>query len=318
MKQLTRANLRHLKALLKKSSNPAATVYDSIGAGFFLEPAPGWLNLGLWEGPGEESAAEGAAQRLVATLATELPRDAVVLDVGNGLGAQDLVIKEVARPRRLIALNITESQLRAGAQRLRVAAALPVAGDATRLPLADGSVDGVISVEAAFHFSSRSEFFAEAVRVLAPGGVLTMSDISAERIWPRSPAELFAGVFNVRMWGLSRRSLMPSGSIAAAARSAGLVDVDVRPVGERVFPPALEFFDARLRRSVNEPWHYRLGARLMLSGWRLLYRRRMLDYILLRAAAPACGAAEQTAPACGAAEQTAPACGAAEQPAPTS
>jgi Methyltransferase domain len=33
--------------------------------------------------------------------------------------------------------------------------AAPVVGDAARLPIADGSVDGIISVEAAFHFSSR-------------------------------------------------------------------------------------------------------------------------------------------------------------------
>ena len=94
-----------------------------------------------------------------------------MLDVGNGLGAQDVVIASTARPRLLVALNITESQLRAGRDRLRAARAWPVVGDATRIPLRAGSVDGVISVEAAFHFSSRARFFSEVRRVLRPGGV---------------------------------------------------------------------------------------------------------------------------------------------------
>jgi hypothetical protein len=88
----------------------------------------------------------------------------VILDVGNGLGAQDPVIAEVLRPRRLVAVNITEWQLSAGRDRLREAGALPVAGDATRLPVADQSIDGVISVEAAFHFRSRRAFFNECFR----------------------------------------------------------------------------------------------------------------------------------------------------------
>ena len=72
MPALTRANVRHIGALLRRGRNPAATVYDSIGSDFFLEPAPGWLNLGLWEGPGDESEAPRAVRRLVETLAGQL------------------------------------------------------------------------------------------------------------------------------------------------------------------------------------------------------------------------------------------------------
>jgi hypothetical protein len=47
-------NARHTAEMLKQGGNPAARVYESIGSDFFLAPAPGWLNLGLWEGPGIE------------------------------------------------------------------------------------------------------------------------------------------------------------------------------------------------------------------------------------------------------------------------
>ena len=102
----------------------------------------------------------------------------MILDVGNGLGTQDRLIAETSPPRLLVAVNITEWQLTAGRDRLRSAAAAPVAGDAARLPIAGQTVDGIISVEAAFHFRSRKEFFAECYRVLRPGGVLSISDIS--------------------------------------------------------------------------------------------------------------------------------------------
>ena len=181
----TAQHVRHAAELFKQGSNPAARVYESIGSDFFLAVAPGWLNLGLWEGPGSEDEAQEACQRLVRTLASALPAGGVIADVGNGLGTQDPLIAEVTRPRRLVAVNITQWQLTAGRDRLKQAAAMPVVGDAARLPIADGTLDGVISVEAAFHFRSRKAFFDECYRVLRPGGVLSISDISVQR-WPVS------------------------------------------------------------------------------------------------------------------------------------
>ena len=128
---LTRQNVRHAASLLWQGRNPAARVYDSIGTEFFLALDEGWLNLGLWEGDGTDpSEAPRAVRRLVSTLAEPLPRGGVVLDVGNGLAAQDPLIAEVAQPKRLVALNITESQLRAGRGLLAEANALAVNGTA--------------------------------------------------------------------------------------------------------------------------------------------------------------------------------------------
>ena len=82
------------------------------------------MNLGLWEGDGSDPAqAPVAVRRLVRRLAEALPVDGDVLDVGNGLAAQDPLIAEVARPRSLTALNITLSQLEAGGERVHEAGA---------------------------------------------------------------------------------------------------------------------------------------------------------------------------------------------------
>ncbi|MGH2774624.1 MAG: class I SAM-dependent methyltransferase [Actinomycetota bacterium] len=286
MPNLTRANARHLVSLARLGRNPAATVYDSLGGDFFLSPAPGWLNLGLWEGRGDASEAPDAVVRLASVLAAELPAGRDIVDVANGLGAQDLVIRSVARPRNLIALNVTETQLRSGRARLEEASATPLVADATALPLADDSADGIISIEAAFHFPSRHGFFAEARRVLRPGGVLTMSDVSAERTRTLSPREAVAGLTNLRVWGIRRRSLMTSVQIEHALIAAGFVGVRVRDVSHRVFPPAIRFFSQRLRTVRDGPLAYRWGSGLLLRQWELLAARDVMRYLLVRAEVP--------------------------------
>ena len=96
--------------MLRYGANPAATVYDSIGPDFFLALAPGWLNLGLWEGDGgDPSEAPIAVRRRVVRIAAALPEDGDVLDVANGLAAQDPVIAATVHPRSLTAINITWS-----------------------------------------------------------------------------------------------------------------------------------------------------------------------------------------------------------------
>ena len=281
----TAQHVRHAAELLRQGSNPAARVYESIGSDFFLALAPGWLNLGLWEGPGAEDEVQEACQRLVRTLASALPTGGVIADVGNGLGTQDPVIAEVTRPRRLIAVNITQWQLTTGRDRLRQAAAAPVVGDAARLPIADQALDGVISVEAAFHFRSRKAFFDECYRVLRPGGVLSMSDVPVQR-WPRGPAEVAAGLTQLRVFGLRPNVAMTSTQIAAAARAAGLAEVQVALCGDRVLAPALRLTAARLAAPAAAPAGQQAVARLLLWQADLLWRRGIIDYLLLRAVRP--------------------------------
>src|SRR5688572_1867130 len=284
----TRENVRHAIAMLRYGANPAATVYDSIGPDFFLALAPGWLNLGLWEGDGgDPDEAPVAVRRLVERLATELPVDGDVLDVGNGLAAQDPLIAEVARPRSLAAVNITWSQLEAGRGRLRDAGALAVCADAVRLPFAEGSFDGVISVEAAFHFSSRERFLAEAFRALRPGGVLTMSDVPTLRR-PAGLREAIGAMAMLRVWGLRSGAAASPEQIAGAAASMGFVDVESELIGDHVIAPALRFVRDRLdARGEREGRSLALAARIMLDQADVLWERGVLDYLLLRARKPA-------------------------------
>ncbi len=280
----TRENLRHAATFLWQGRDPAVRVYDSIGTDFFLALAPGLLNLGLWEGDGANPAeAPIAVRRLVERLAGDLPKGGAILDVGNGLGVQDAAIASVAEPSRLVALNITRSQLHAGRVAMAEASALPLNADAMRIPLRDAAFDGVISVEAAFHFRSRERFFAEARRVLKPGGVLTMSDVPVLRM-PRGPLELVAGLTQVRVWGMRTSAACSPARIVHTVRASGFRDVHAELVGERVIAPALAFARAKLERTHDDvPASFRLACRVMLAQVELLWRNGLLDYLLLRA-----------------------------------
>jgi erythromycin 3''-O-methyltransferase len=287
MSDWTRENLRHAASMLRYGRNPVATVYESLGPDFFLALAPGWLNLGLWEGDGGDPAeAPVAVRRLVERLAGELPTRGAILDVGNGLGAQDPVIAETTDPTRLVVVNITRAQLVAGREALERAKALPVNADAVRLPLRPSWFDGVISVEAAFHFASRRRFFDEAFRVLRPGGVLSMSDVPILR-WPRGPRELLAGVSQMRVWGLGRSAPQTAERIASSAAAAGFVGVTCELVGDHVIGPALHFVRGRLRsKDSGVGASYEIAARAMVSQVELLWERGVVDYLLLRASKP--------------------------------
>lgn len=285
MGSITRANLRHAAAMFRFGDRPAATVYDSIGASFFLALDEGWLNLGLWEGDGGDPAeAPVAVRRLVREIAEPLPAGGALLDVGNGLAVQDVEIAAMRRPSSLTALNITLSQLRAGAASLDTAGARGVNGDACRMPFAAQRFDGVISVEAAFHFPSRRAFFDEAFRVLRPGGVLTFSDVPVVRM-PSTPGEALAGAAMLRLWGIRRRAAATPTQVIEGVRAAGFTDVGSRLMGDRVIAPAFRHVWARLAAGEGEPAH-RLAARTMLREAQLLWDRGILEYQLVSARKP--------------------------------
>jgi SAM-dependent methyltransferase len=192
----------------------------------------------------------------------------------------------VASPRSLTAVNITLSQLVSGRDRLAEAGARPLNADATSLPIRDDSMDGIISVEAAFHFSSRARFFDESLRVLRPGGVLTMSDIPTQRA-PRGPAELLSGLTQLRVWGLGVHAAATDGEIADAARRAGLIEIRTELVGARVIAPALRFVRERLRGpQPGVPRGQVLASRVMLAQVDVLWDRGVIDYLLLQARKP--------------------------------
>jgi microcystin synthetase protein McyJ len=165
--------------------------FDKVYASAANNNAGGWINLGYLAEP-EATAGKGHGQahdNPFAALARKLAVSAalteedIVVDVGCGLGAQDVLFAREFGVRDITAFNIAPAQIHYAKRALEQLPA-PLrevirfkVGDATCLPQPDQSATKVLSLESAFHYDTREDFFAEAYRILSPGGKLAIADI---------------------------------------------------------------------------------------------------------------------------------------------
>ncbi|MEB3032894.1 phthiotriol/phenolphthiotriol dimycocerosates methyltransferase [[Mycobacterium] nativiensis] len=100
-----------------------------------------------------------------------------VLEVSCGHGGGASYLVRSMRPASYTGLDLNP----AGIAICRKTHQLPglefVCGDAENLPFDDGSFDAVVNVEASHCYPSLPRFFAEAARVLRPGGHLLYTDV---------------------------------------------------------------------------------------------------------------------------------------------
>jgi SAM-dependent methyltransferase len=166
-----------------------------------------------------------------------------VLDAGCGFGASLDAVNRAHSGMALTGVNIDPRQLElCRALQARNGNRFEwVEADACSLPLADASFERVLCVEAMFHFASRGAFFAEAARVLVPGGVLVASDIvlldddTAVRggfaPWPESGADhraLAAAAGLTCELVDATRNTLPSHRYTTPSRAVASADATVR------------------------------------------------------------------------------------------
>jgi SAM-dependent methyltransferase len=122
----------------------------------------------------------------------------VVLDLGCGAGIDSLLAARAVGPRgRVVALDMTPEMLER-TRRNAAAAGLPQVdvreGLIEEIPLPPASVDVVISNGVVNLSTRKSRVFAEAMRVLRPGGRICITDLVLDDALPedvlKSPAAL--------------------------------------------------------------------------------------------------------------------------------
>lgn len=209
----------------------------SLGIGYSeedLEQAPEGANLGL--GCGNPVAL------------ASLREGEVVLDLGSGAGFDSFLAAERVGPTgRVIGVDMTAEMLDKARENAKKSGRANVEfrlGEIEHLPVADSSVDVILSNCVINLSPDKAEVFAEAFRVLRPGGRLMVSDIVLTAPLPAPLAE---------------SALLYSSCVAGALLKteylghivgAGFTEIAVQ--GETVFPPDLIVSEPELAGLLGE------------------------------------------------------------------
>ncbi len=265
-------------------------VYDLIGTASPTERGL-YLNLGYWESAGDLDAASDALAMLVATAGRMGPDD-TVLDCGFGFGDQDILWAERLSPQRIVGLNITASQVSTARERVSAAGLDRVIdlrqGSATDMPIDDSSIDLVVSLESAFHYSTREDFFAEALRVLRPGGRLVTADILP---MPKAPDRSTRIRQRLSWWLVASKFNIPPANVYGIAEyeqklaAAGFEQAEVRSIRDQVYAPLHAYLAANPSALERQHPLARLVARATL-GRPAARVYAGLDYVLATAVKP--------------------------------
>ncbi|MFH8620244.1 SAM-dependent methyltransferase [Streptomyces sp. NPDC017979] len=207
-------------------------------------------NYGYWA-PGcadQDEACEAMAEEIAGRAG--ITGGDRVLDAGFGYGGPAIHWARTRRPQRIVGLNVTPSQIAIARQGVKDQGLSDVIelrlASATSLPFADGSFDRVVALESSVHFHTRQTFFQEALRVLRPGGTLTLTDPA-----PREGMRTDGGGVIGKLDDLRRKKVIPNANwyprsvYVERLKQAGFVDVQVEDVTDRVLEPNAAFVRER-------------------------------------------------------------------------
>jgi SAM-dependent methyltransferase len=161
----TEARLAEIRSLLDRA--------DDLGPGVDVPPLPVDAGYDGWAGTydGEDNGCFPMRDDVLTPMLDRLsPGRALDAACGTGAVTQQLL----ARGHDVVGVDLSEGMLARARQAVPQARFL--VGDITHLPIADRDVDHVVCSLALTHLEDLRPFFAEAARVMRPGGHLLLVD----------------------------------------------------------------------------------------------------------------------------------------------
>jgi ubiquinone/menaquinone biosynthesis C-methylase UbiE len=272
------------RLMLGRAGDDPSVIYDLLSAHNNLGQQTLYLNMGYWRHADSYDAACEALALLLAERAG-LAAGQTVVDAGFGFADQDLLWARRCGVR-IVGFNITARQVAVAQERVREAglgAAVDLrCASALATGLDAGSVDRVLALESAFHFPSRDAFFAEAHRVLRPGGRIALADLCNVAAPSRRLLDRLNAHVAKRSWQIPAANDYDAAGYAARLAAAGFVDVAVERITDDVFLP----FGAYAKKRQADPDIAARANPLLRAVWRAPATDRVFDYVIITARRP--------------------------------
>jgi len=207
------------------------------------------VNMGYWKDihpitKDKYHDSNEALFKLVFDGASFSSKDEIVLDVGCGFGTNMKYCLENSDIRKMIGLNISPNQIEWGRVHLAKhglsSRAEIITDSATNMQFDDESVDKIVSIEAAFHFETREEFFKEAYRVLKPNGILSLADMIICK--PTSLLQRLFVKIGKKSMAIPTQNIYNFEEYTKKIKESGLQIIEIESIGKHVISPFRKWF----------------------------------------------------------------------------
>lgn len=186
------------------------------------------------------------------------------LEVGCGIGGNSLRLCS-REPVQMTAIDISKGQLMI-ADKLASEAGCGdkirfMLGDSMDMPFEDEMFDFALCLESTFHYSAVDRYVAEQVRVLKPGAVAVIADITCEQV---SKIKFREG-----------NHFYSVGYMDALLKGSGLEILQLNRIGPYVFEPLYKYlrdYNADCKEKVAKYWN------LVLCNYANLAREGLMGY----------------------------------------
>ncbi len=242
-----------------------------------------YLNFGLWENNITDYIA--ASENLLTRVATkiELNKKAHLLDVGCGMGAQDLFFMRTFACKNIQALDLTKKHIRLAQARNTYPNITYAPGNACILPYPDQQFTHIIGIEAPVNFNTRETFFKEAYRVLKKNGKIGIADFTLTRA-PKNIIEQSCVRLCAWLWHIPPANRNTHQQYQETLEKTGFTDITIEAVGHHVYK---QYYDEQ--KKVRKIMVNIRGSLVTHIGLFIdyltyhLYRSGNIEYVLVNA-----------------------------------